>query len=259
MPVYIDPREVKAEARALLQSASVPPLRFTLLYLAIDLVLSLISTAANRMLGSTVALSTLSFSFSFVGILISLFSAVLLAGYLNYCLGVQQGASMPYDSLFSAFPYAGRVILLALAQGLLIALGCMLLIVPGILLAFAYSFSFYHLCEEPDTGIVDALRRSRMEMRGYKMQLFSLLLSFLPLLILVSLPVSACDYFLSRLLPDTFAGEMLYALILSVLSGCASLYVMPYLSLAQVIFYRRATAPAGDGFSQPPQDEDTFI
>ena len=157
MPVYIDRAEIRAEAKELLRTARVSPFRFTLLFLAIDLVLDEISTAINYMLGDGV--SVIPFPFSFVNILITLLATVLLAGYVCYCLGVCRGEAMPYDSLFDAFPFAGKIILLDLLVGVLTGLAAMLFIVPGIVLALSYSLAVFHLCEEPELGVIEAMRR----------------------------------------------------------------------------------------------------
>ena len=206
MPVVIDRAEVKAEAKDLLKTAQVSPLRFTLLFLAISLGLDLVSTAVSDMLGDSIGV--LSFSFSFVGVLITLLSTVLLAGYTNYCLCVQRGLAMPYDSLFDAFPFAGKVILLEVLQGILIGFGFMLLFIPGVILAFSYAFALFHLCEDPEIGVTEALRRSRLEMKGYKLQLFTLLISFWPLLLLVALVLGVCEYFIDGVFPATLAGDL---------------------------------------------------
>lgn len=242
MPVQLDLRDIRGEAKSLLQTASVPPLRFTVLFLAINLLLSLISTAATWFLGGSVELTSVDLPFSFVSVFASLLSLVLLAGYTGYCLSVQRGAAMPYTSLFDAFPFAGKVILLSLLQALVIALGLMLFIIPGVYLAFCYAFALYHICEEPDLGVIEALRRSRLEMRGYKWQFFMLIVSFLPWLLLAGLAVGGCEAWLNDALPDSLGGNLLFTLISGVVSGCAEAYLLPYMRLAQVGFYRRATA-----------------
>lgn len=244
MPVMtIDRAALRAQARERIRTARVPALRFTALFLAIGVVLDLIGTAANYMLGDNITFSSLSLSFSFIGVLVSLLATVLRAGYAIYCLGVDRGEETPYSALFDAFPFAGKVILLTLLQAVLIAGGFMLFIVPGVVLALTYSFALYHLCEDPDVGVLDALRRSRQETFGYKTQLFLLLAGFLPLLILVSLPVSVCEYYLAALLPKTLSGELAHTLAYGILVGCASLYLAPYIALSQIGFYRRVTAP----------------
>lgn len=247
MPVrLIDRRAVKAEARELLQTASVSPLKFTALFLLIDLALDEVSAAVGFLwlsgLNVSIGPPGFSLSLSFVAVLVTLLSSVLYAGYTNYCLCVQRGVAMPYDSLFDAFPFAGKVILLSVVEGLVTALGLLLFIVPGIYLAFAYAFSLFHLCEDPGTGVLEAMRRSREEMRGYKMQFLALLFSFVPLLLLVGLAVGLCETFLlGGTFPETLSGELLHTLMSGLVSGCAALYVEPYLLLAQVGFYRRAT------------------
>ncbi len=245
MPVFIDRAEIKKEAEALIHTAQVPPLRLTALFLAICLVLDEISAAVGYLFkgaGSLAPFGALSLSFSFVDILVTLLSSVLLAGYASYCLSINRGAAAPYDSLFDAFPFAGKVVLLGLAEGFLIGCGTLLFIVPGIILALAYSFALYHLCEEPEIGVVEAMRRSRLETRGYRTQFFLLLLSFLPLFFLAALPVALCDHFLADRFPDTMTGTLLYTLLTGVLAACAEVFLLPYLELSQIGFYRRVTA-----------------
>lgn len=244
MPVSIDRAEIKSEAKTLLRTAQVSPIRFTLFFLAIDLVLNEISTVVDYMLGDTVGAASL--PFSFVSILVALLSTVLLAGYACYCLGIQRGETMPYDSLFDAFPFAGKIVLLYLLMGLLTGLASMLFVVPGIVLALSYSLALFHLCDEPDLGVVEAMRRSRWEMRGYKWQLFLLLLSFWPLLLAAALVVGLFEFFLLDFFPATLGGDLLATLVFGVLEGSVTAYLLPYLRFASVGFYRRVTAPPED-------------
>ena len=248
MPVrLIDCRAVKEEARGLLKTASVSPLKFTALFLLIDLALDEVGTAVgffwlNGVNLISVGLAGYSLSLSFAAILVTLLSSVLYAGYTNYCLCVQRGVPMPYDSLFDAFPFAGKVILLSVVEGVAVGLGLLLFIIPGVYLSFAYAFSLFHLCEDPGAGVLEAMRRSRVEMRGYKWQFLGLLFSFFPLLLLVGLAVGLCEAFLPfNAIPETLSGELLDTLFRGLISFCAALYVEPYLLLAKAGFYRRVT------------------
>lgn len=247
MPVQLDIRAIREEAKGLLRTASVPPIRFTLLFLAVNLALSLVSSAATWYLGGTLNFTAANLPFSFVSVLVDLVSLVLLAGYALYCLNVQRDLETPYQCLFDAFPFAGKIILLSLLQAFLIGLGLMLFIVPGIYFALSYAFSLYHICEEPELGVIEAMRRSRMEMQGYKLQFFMLLVGFLPLLLAAALVTAGCQTYLNDALPDTLVGNLLFTLIASVLTGCVEVYLLPYLRLAQVGFYRRVTAQAAEG------------
>lgn len=247
MPVrLIDRRAVKAEARELIHTASVSPLKFTALFLLIDLTLDEISAAVGFLWFSNLNVSIgppgFNLSLSFVSVLVSLLGIVLYAGYTNYSLCVQRGVAMPYESLFDAFSFAGKVILLSVAEGVVVALGFMLFIVPGIYLSYAYAFSLFYLCEDANAGVFESMRRSREETKGYKMQLFTLQLSFLPLMLLFGLAVGLCEALLpGGTPPETLSGELLRTLFSGLISGAAALYLQPYLSLATVGFYRRAT------------------
>ena len=120
MTVSLDLRAIKANARSLLRSGRARVLKLSALYLAIDLVLNLIDAAVSYMIYSSGGFTVL--SFSFVSILVRLISIVLSAGFVRCCLGILRGEYMPYESLFDAFPFAGKVILLSNVEGLFIFL-----------------------------------------------------------------------------------------------------------------------------------------
>ena len=64
-------------------------------------------------------------------------------------------------------------------MGLKVLLWSLLLIVPGIIMTFAYALTPYILEEHPEIGAWDASARSREMMKGHKFDLFYLYLSFI--------------------------------------------------------------------------------
>ena len=60
-----------------------------------------------------------------------------------------------------------------------ILLWMLLLIIPGIIAALAYSQTFYILAEDESIGAMDALKKSKEMMNGYKWKYFCLSLRFL--------------------------------------------------------------------------------
>lgn len=60
----------------------------------------------------------------------------------------------------------------------------LLLVIPGIIMTFAYSMSFYVAKDHPELSVIDCIRMSRAMMKGYKWKLFVLYLSFLGWLLL---------------------------------------------------------------------------
>jgi len=249
MPIrQLDRAAIRREARELIRTARVSPIKFTLLFLAVSLALSLLDTALTSLTGRIVGVAFL--SISFVGILITLISQVLSAGYCCYCLGIHRREEMPYESLFDSFAFAGRVIALVIVEGIFILLWSLLLVIPGIIAAYRYSFAMWNLCQDPTIGVMEALERSKRQTVGYKGQLFGLHLSFIGWYLIVFVIVGVYEGVILALMPDSFLGIMLGSLILAVLTGVVDIYFTPYFALSECGFYLRATAP-----EEPPRQD----
>ena len=67
------------------------------------------------------------------------------------------------------------------------AIGCLLLIVPGIILALMFSQTEYILKDDKQISATDAMKKSVEMMKGHKAELFWLLLSFIGWFILCCL------------------------------------------------------------------------
>ena len=145
MPIrQLDRAAIRREARELIRTARVSPIKFTLLFLAVSLALSLLDTALTSLTGRIVGVAFVSVSFA--SILIGLITQVLDAGYKCYCLGVHRREEMPYESLFDGFTFAGKVIALYIVEGFFVALWSMLFVIPGIIAVYRY-LSLIHISE----------------------------------------------------------------------------------------------------------------
>lgn len=249
MPASLDLRAIRAHARSLLRSGRARVLKLSALYLAIDLVLDLIDAAVSYMIYSSGGFTVL--SFSFVSILVSLISNVLGAGFVCYCLGILRGEDMPYDSLFDAFPFAGKVILLTIVQGLFIFLWSLLFVIPGIIAAYRYSFAMMNLCDDPGISVMEALRRSKQQTNGSKASLFLLTLSFLGYFLLAGVVVALADYLLfgGISLQLETAATLSQALSITLvdhgIASLASLWLIPYMQLSLCACYLTVTSSGG--------------
>lgn len=254
MPASLDLRAIKAHARSLLRSGRVSPLRMSALYLVISLVLDLIDAAVSYMIYSSGGFTVL--SFSFVSILVRLISIVLSAGFVRCCLGILRGEYMPYESLFDAFPFAGKVILLTIVQGLFIFLWSLLFVIPGIIAAYRYSFAMMNLCDDPGIGVMEALRRSKQQTDGNKGTLFLLTMSFLGWLLLAGVVVALAEYLLfggvSLQLETaaTLSQALSTTLVDHGIASLASLWLIPYMQLSLCACYLSCTS--GGAAQQPP-------
>ena len=228
MPMQLDTGAIKAESRSLLRTGEVNPFRMTLFYLLITLVLDMINSGVSYMIDSAGGFTVLSFSFA--SILVGLVALVLNAGYYCYCFGILRREEMPYESLFDAFPFAGKVILLFIVQYIFILLWTFLLVIPGIVAAYRYRFAMLNLCENPEIGVMEALNMSKAQTLGFKWQLFVLDLSFIGWNILVGLTLGILD-----------------------------IWVAPYIAQSNIAFFQEIKKIKGVGFFPPrPEDDDQF-
>lgn len=144
---------------------------------------------------------------------------ILSFGYTGYLLRVVRGEASGVGNLLDGFGIAGRAIVLTIFIDVLVALASALLFVPGVILSYAYAMARRLQMDHPDWSPVRCMRESRYMMRGHKWDFFVLQLSFLGWFILATIPG-------------------------------VSVFVKPYVSLAETVFYEnlRAAAP------QPPYD-----
>ena len=154
--MVLDRASLKQESKALLKTARVNPYLFTLLVLAVTLVISGISNYMNMddefaylysvQYGIDLSFLALHRAFPtlvvlFVSIVCALLNMVLEAGVSLYHLGIRRGEEMPYVTLFDGFSFAGKIILLSVVQYIFVFLWTLLFIVPGIVAAYRYRFA----------------------------------------------------------------------------------------------------------------------
>lgn len=176
---------MKRAAKNCMGMAKCSPYAIGTLYVVITFILSIfLSYVTGRFSTLTVlpdqtVISVPSPVAVFISVLIALVCRLLYAGITMYCLGIRKGKRMELMSLFDGFSFAGRVILLYIAMGFLIFVGCIAFLIPGIILSYRYSFALFNLLEVPGCGVIEAMRMSAEQTRGIKMDLFFLDLSFL--------------------------------------------------------------------------------
>ncbi len=189
--------ELRAMARSQLKGKWTGPIVVTLIFALIFILVSYIPVVG--------------------GGLSLILSGPLYLGISQYFLNFKRGNNPKIEDLFSGFSNLGSSIALYFVTVIFIVLWSLLLIIPGLIAGIRYSMAFYVLCDNPDMGAMNALNKSKEMMRGNKMQLFWLWLSFFGW--------SLCCVF-------TF--------------GIGFLWLIPYVSLSIVNFYEEArTVQAG--------------
>lgn len=109
----------------------------------------------------------------------------LLAGPLQlgiaiYFLNILNDRPASIENLIEGFKPLLKVILIYIIISIATAIGIVLLIIPGIIIALGLSITYYILVENPELSIEESLKESWRLTNGYKMELFVLHLRFIP-------------------------------------------------------------------------------
>ena len=151
---------------------------------------------------------------------------IWVAGFPLYALRLYRNEKADMGALFDGFGLFFKLYFLDFIKRLLLSLGYMLFLVPGIILSFCFRQSRYLLFDHPEWTVGRCLLESTRLMRGHKWQLFLLDLSFI--------------------------GWGLLSLIPPVL-----LYTLPLINTAEAGFYDKLVrAPEGaDAYKEPTDGE----
>lgn len=133
------------------------------------------------------AASSISIPLQIASLALSLFLAVLTFGFMRYCLRLSRGEKeVPVNELVSGFSVALKVLALNILTGLFIFLWALLLVIPGLVAAYRYRMAPLLLMDHPDWTAMQCIRESKRLMKGQKMNLFVLDLSFFGWILLSS-------------------------------------------------------------------------
>ena len=138
---------------------------------------------------------------------IFLLAGALTAGLLTYHRKIWRGEEGELKDLFSKFNKDfPRITKMYLLQTLYVFLWTLLFIIPGIVMAIAYSQAYFLMLDDPDLQAVDALNKSKELMRGRKWEYFVMYLSFLGWAILGLLTLGILYLWLNPYILQTVTG-----------------------------------------------------
>lgn len=131
-------------------------------------------------------------------------------GYVLYlgCLGDTRRSD--FNLLFRGFNRFMETLIAGLLYVLIVLAGSILLLIPGIIASLGLALTFYIMLDDPYISGTDAIQLSWNLMKGHKWDLFCLWLRFLG-----------------------------WALLCLLTCGIGYLFLMPYMYLAMLNFYRK--------------------
>ncbi len=160
------------------------------------------------------------FIFAFIGVmfmigLVMSFIYMIIGGavgvgYSNFNLDLIDGNDAKLSTIFASFDQWKTAFGARILCAIYTTLWSMLFFIPGIIASYSYSMVHFVMAENPEMSANEAIRESKMLMKGNKWRLFCLQFSFI--------------------------GWMLFAVFFTF--GIGILWVVPYQQAAYAAFYR---------------------
>ena len=130
-------------------------------------------------------------------------------GLVAYFMRQNDYHQQDLNLLFSGFSRFVDTMVAGLLISLIIAVGLVFLIIPGIIFACAYSMTFFIMAENPTISGIDAMKASWDLMNGHKWEYFCLMFSFIG-----------------------------WAILCLLTCGIGFLFLQPYMTVASLHYYR---------------------
>jgi uncharacterized membrane protein len=181
----------------------------------------------------------------FLGIILMyVIMAPLQVGVAIFFLNVARNRSPLISNMFDGFKQFGQSLGVFFLMMLLIFAWSLLLIIPGIIKAYAYMMAYYIIADHPTMGCYDALKKSEEMMRGSKMKFFGLAMRYF-WLVMTLIIVGIGLIFVGVANESLIAVSAIGGLIAVVGYGMMFFYTMPLFSVAAAHFYDDVRGKAG--------------
>jgi uncharacterized membrane protein len=105
--------------------------------------------------------------------------SVIAVGFISYCIKISRGRDGSYKNILDGFLVFGKAVFIAVLVSVLTALWTLLFLFPGLIAFYRYRMAFYILLDDPAKGAIRCIRESKWMMKGNKLDLFLLDLSFI--------------------------------------------------------------------------------
>lgn len=140
----------------------------------------------------------------FLDSIIAILMVPLGIGTTAFFISLIESTNFEAKDLFKYYHDFVKIIAVTFLMGLVVALGYICFIIPGIVLILSYSLVPIILIKKPELGIVETLKYSREKMKGHKLDTFVLGLSFIGWAILGTLTLGILYIWLFPYMQLTF-------------------------------------------------------
>ena len=117
------------------------------------------------------------FSGAVYSVLVLVVGSVIAVGLASFSLSIIEG-QIDINKLKDGLSIVNKAFIFYVLYIVIVVLGFICLIVPGIILSLMFSQVYYILCKDPEIEVIDAFKKSAAMMNGHKWQYFKLSLRY---------------------------------------------------------------------------------
>ena len=113
------------------------------------------------------------FSGAIYSVLVLVVGSVIAVGLASFSLSIIEG-QIDINKLKDGLSIVNKAFIFYVLYIVIVVLGFICLIIPGIIFSLMFSQVYYILCKDPEIGVIDAFKKSAAMMNGHKSQYFKL-------------------------------------------------------------------------------------
>ena len=113
------------------------------------------------------------FSGAVYSVLVLVLGSVIAVGLASFSLSIIEG-QIDINKLKYGLSIVNKAFIFYVLYIVIVVLGFICLIIPGIIFSLMFSHIYYILCKDPEIGVIDAFKKSAAMMNGPKLQYFKL-------------------------------------------------------------------------------------
>lgn len=117
------------------------------------------------------------FSGAVYSVLVLVLGSVIAVGLASFSLSIIEG-QIDINKLKYGLSIVNKAFIFYVLYIVIVVLGFICLIIPGIIFSLMFSQVYYILCKDPEIGVIDAFKKSAAMMNGHKWQYFKLSLRY---------------------------------------------------------------------------------
>ena len=117
------------------------------------------------------------FSGAVYSVLVLVLGSVIAVGLASFSLSIIEG-QIDINKLKDGLSIVNKAFIFYVLYIVIVVLGFICLIIPGIIFSLMFSQIYYILCKDPEIGVIDAFKKSAAMMNGHKWQYFKLSLRY---------------------------------------------------------------------------------